>query len=55
MSRIKLTVTDMGQVSGEVNILYKSELGNIKESAYDAYIESFNRAFTYTMNYLEGE
>jgi hypothetical protein len=55
VSRIKLTVTDMGQVSGEVNILYKSELGNIKESAYDAYIESFNRAFTYTMNYLEGE
>ena len=55
VSRIKLTVTDMCQVSGEVNILYKSELGNIKESAYDAYIESFNRAFTYTMNYLEGE
>ena len=55
VSRIKLTVTDMGQVSGEVNILYKSELGNIKSCVTDDYIDSFNRAFTYTMNYAEGE
>lgn len=55
LSGIKLTVSDMGAVSGEVNVLYKSEVGNIKEDINDTYIDSFNRAFTYTMNYSEGE
>ena len=55
VSGITLTVEDMSQATGEVNILYRSEKGNIMSSVTNTPIDSFNRAFTYSMTYSEGE
>ena len=55
VSGITLTVEDMSQATGEVNILYRSEKGNMMSSVTNTPIDSFNRAFTYSMTYSEGE
>lgn len=52
---IKLTLDSFEQASGEISVLYKKELGNIKKHEDGDYLDSFNVAFTYTTTYTEGE
>lgn len=54
-SGITLTVDDLSQVVGEVNVLYKSEMGNLMDSMNNVKIDSFNKGFTYSTTYSEGE
>ena len=55
ISGITLTVEDMSQATGEVNVLYRSEKGNLMSSITNTSVGSFNKAFTYSMTYSEGE
>ena len=55
VSGITLTVEDMSQATGEVNVLYRSEKGNLMSSITNTSVGSFNKAFTYSMTYSEGE
>lgn len=55
VSGITLTVEDMSQATGEVNVLYRSEKGNLMSSITNTSIGSFNKAFTHSMTYSEGE
>lgn len=55
VSGITLTVEDMSQATGEVNVLYRSEKGNLMSGITNTSVGSFNKAFTYSMTYSEGE
>ena len=52
---ILLTVPSLEQVTDEVSVLYEAEKGNIMCSATGNRLNSFNAAFTYNINYSEGE
>lgn len=54
VSGIALTVENMSQATGEINVLYRSEKGNLMSSITDTSVDSFNKAFTYSITYSEG-
>ena len=54
-SQIKLTLDTFEQATGEINILYKQEVGNLIDCVNGGKVKAFSTSFTYATTYMEGE